>query len=114
MAPALPDGSTIEVAPRKVYFPGDVVAFATPDGSLRVHRVLGYGYGTSGWRLITKGDNAPWVDPPVAMGRVLGLVRGEDGLGSAHPVSLYHRASSLAFFLRKSVACLWKRMTASW
>ena len=110
MAPTLPDGSTVEVAPRNVYFPGDVIAFVATNGSLRVHRVLGYHRDASAWRLVTKGDNATWIDPPVAADQVLGLVRGGDCAKSVYNVSLRQRLTAMDFFFRKSVAWLWRRL----
>jgi len=110
MAPVLPDGSTVEVAPRNVYLPGDVIAFAAPNGSLRVHRVLGYHRDASGWKLVTKGDNATWIDTPVAAQQVLGLVRGSDCDRSVYDVSLRQRLMAMDFFFRKSVARLWRQL----
>ena len=110
MTPALPDGSTVQVAPRKIYLPGDVVAFASIDRPLRVHRVLGYYLARSGWKLITKGDHASWIDPPVSIDRVLGLVRGGDCAPSIYNVSLRERLASLWLFLRKSVTSLGKQL----
>ncbi len=110
MAPILPDGSTVEVAPRNIYLPGDVIAFAAPNGSLRVHRVLGYQRDTSGWKLVTKGDSATWIDTPIAVQQVLGLVRGGDCDRSVYNVSVRQRLTAMDFFLRKSVAWLWRRL----
>jgi len=106
MAPVLPDGSTVEVTPQKIYVPGDVIAFTAPNGSLRVHRVLGYHRDRSGWKLVTKGDNAAWIDPPVGLNRVLGCVHG----GAYHRVSLRQRCSAVAMYLRKSARSLWRRL----
>jgi len=110
MAPILPDGSTVQVAPRSVYLPGDVIAFAAPNGSLRVHRVLGYHRGASGWRLLTKGDNTTWIDSPVPVDQVLGLVRGGDCARSVYQVSWRERLTAMDFFCRKSVAWLWRQL----
>jgi len=110
MAPILPDGSTVEVAPRNVYLPGDVIAFAAPNGSLRVHRVIGYQPDVSGWQLVTKGDNTTWIDTPIAVDQVLGRVRGGDCDRSVYDVSLRQRLTAMDFFFRKSVAWLWRRL----
>ena len=110
MAPILPDGSTVEVAPRNVYLPGDVIAFAAPNGSLRVHRVIGYQLDASGWRLVTKGDNTTWIDTPIAVDQVLGRVRGGDCDRSVYDVSLRQRLTAMDFFFRKSVAWLCRRL----
>ena len=99
MAPDLSDGATVEISPRKFYFPGDVIAFLAPNGELRVHRVLGYRWK----RLVTKGDNASWIDPPIAFDRVLGLVRGGDCARSIYQVPFWHRLCSLRFFLRRLI-----------
>ncbi|HEV3077770.1 MAG TPA: S24/S26 family peptidase, partial [Thermoanaerobaculia bacterium] len=42
MAPRLRDGDRVAVAPARRYWPGDIVAFHTPQGRLALHRLLGY------------------------------------------------------------------------
>jgi len=103
MAPDLPDGATVEISPRRVYFPGDVIAFVAPKGELRVHRVLGYRWQLSHCRVVTKGDNASWIDPPVTLDQVLGLVRGGDCARSIYEVPVSHRFRGVGFLLRKLV-----------
>ncbi len=101
MAPDLPDGATVEVSPRRIYLPGDVIAFVAPKGELRIHRVLGYKWHSPHCCLITKGDNASWIDPPVALDQVLGLVRGGDCARSIYKVPISRRFSGVGFLLRK-------------
>jgi len=110
MAPTLADGSTVELMPRSFYLPGDVVAFRSPNQSLRVHRLLGYHRDNTGWKLVIKGDNATWIDTPVPVDRVLGRVCGGDCDRSVYNVSLRQRLACVAFFFRKSAAWLWKRL----
>lgn len=52
---------------------GDVVLFRRPDG-LVAHRVLRVRRSSDGVTLLTKGDNAPNVDPPVSMDQVIGRI----------------------------------------
>src|SRR5579862_4313473 len=40
MAPGLRDGDRVAVAPARRYWPGDIVAFHTPQGRLALHRLL--------------------------------------------------------------------------
>ncbi len=99
MAPDLPDGATVEVSPRRIYLPGDVIAFLGQKGELRVHRVLGYRWR----RLVTKGDYTSWIDPPVTHDQVLGLVRAGDCARSIYEVPISHRFRGVGFLFRKLV-----------
>jgi|HubBroStandDraft_3_1064219.scaffolds.fasta_scaffold03474_2 hypothetical protein len=72
MAPALPDGSEVEVAGAAIYWPGDVVAIAAPDGRLLLHRLLGYRLRGGRLACVTRGDGCAAPDPPVPPGRLVG------------------------------------------
>ena len=66
MAPRLRDGDRIEVAPAARYWPGDVVAFRTPQGRMAVHRLLGYRLCSGRWVCLTQGDRCDLPDSPLA------------------------------------------------
>jgi hypothetical protein len=69
MEPLFPDGASLRVRARRVYWPGDVVVFRTPAGDLAAHRVLG-------WRkagLVTKGDHCVLHDAPVRRADIVGV-----------------------------------------
>lgn len=74
MAPRLVEGDRLEIAPTRLYWPGDVVAFQNGDGHLIVHRLLGYRRHRGRLACITRGDAAPLPDAPVPLGHLLGRV----------------------------------------
>ena len=76
MVPLLADGQTVEIAGARRYRPGDVIAFASADGGLVVHRVIGYRPRRGRLLLQTRADASGRLDPPVEPARVLGRVRG--------------------------------------
>ncbi|QQR73812.1 MAG: S24/S26 family peptidase [Holophagales bacterium] len=102
MAPLLTDGMRIEVRARRVYFPGDLIAFAAGDG-LFVHRFLGYA-----WKgrllLLSQADNASRRDAVIDADRVLGRVCG----GEAPP-----RAIAVPLADRLRASALWVKWCAS-
>jgi hypothetical protein len=72
MAPRLRDGDRIEVAPARRYWPGDVVAFETPQGRIAMHRLLGYRLLAGSLALVTRGDRCREADAPLAAARLIG------------------------------------------
>lgn len=70
MAPRIADGQRVRIRAARVYWPGDILAFQSGDGRLRVHRLLGYAPGG----LVTRGDHCPCHDGAVRAARVLGRV----------------------------------------
>lgn len=74
MAPDLNDGQAVEVAPARLYWPGDVVVYATGDGRLLGHRFLGYYRRRGRWKMLIRADNARGPDPGVLGDQVLGRV----------------------------------------
>ena len=72
MAPRLRDGDRVAVAPARRYWPGDVVAFHTPQGRLALHRLLGYRLAAGRLACVTQGDRCSRPDPPLAPERLLG------------------------------------------
>ncbi len=76
MAPRLADGDRVEVAPARLYWPGDVLVFRSSDGRLRVHRFLGYRLHAGRLACVTRGDGCACRDFPVPLDGVLGRVAG--------------------------------------
>jgi hypothetical protein len=72
MAPRLRDGDRVAVAPARRYWPGDIVAFHTPQGRLALHRLLGYRLAAGRLACVTRGDRCSLPDPPLAPERLLG------------------------------------------
>lgn len=75
MEPWLSDGERVAVRRRRVYWPGDVVAFRDRRGRLVVHRLLGWRPARGGWRFHTQADAAPRADSSVPSTRLVGRVR---------------------------------------
>jgi hypothetical protein len=72
MAPRLRDGDLVAVAPARRYWPGDVVAFHTPQGRIAMHRLLGYRLLAGRLACVTRGDLCSDADRPLAPGQLLG------------------------------------------
>ncbi len=72
MAPRLRDGEVVEVAPARLYWPGDIVAFETPQGRLAVHRLLGFRLLRGRFAYVTRGDRSAAADSPVPPERLVG------------------------------------------
>ena len=72
MEPRIADGQRVRIVAARVYWPGDILAFQSGDGRLRIHRFLGYAPGG----LVTRGDRCPCHDGAVPAARVLGRVEG--------------------------------------
>jgi hypothetical protein len=80
MLPVLDSRSTgIEIVPGEAadIYPGDIVSYALPDGTIVIHRVLEVGYDDQGWYAYTKGDNNPLKDrDKVRFSQVQGVLVG--------------------------------------
>ena len=74
MAPGIAEGDRVEVAPARLYWPGDVIVFQAADGRWLVHRLLGWRWWQGGPAAVTRGDGCPCHDAPVPRGRILGRV----------------------------------------
>jgi hypothetical protein len=74
MLPLLQPGCRVVIAPRRIYLPGDIVAFRSDKGNLLVHRVLGYRPYIFGLYIQTAGDAAPSLDRPIRRADILGRV----------------------------------------
>lgn len=74
MAPQLNANQRVCVINRRLYWPGDVVAFRAWDGQLLVHRVLGYRLKGGRPELVTCADRASKNDVPIQLDQVIGKV----------------------------------------
>jgi hypothetical protein len=79
MSPWIADGDRVEVAPARLYWPGDVIVFRAPDDRWLVHRLLGWRWWKGSLAGVTQGDGCPCHDAPVPLHRVLGRVVGLAG-----------------------------------
>lgn len=95
MAPRIAEGDRVEVAPARLYWPGDVIVFRAADGRWLVHRLLGWRRLQGRLAAVTRGDGCPCHDAPVPFGQVLGRV-----VGPAGRVTPVGRLRSVASFLR--------------
>jgi len=83
MRPMLRDGDRVRLASvtKMNVRLGDVVLRVEPSGTI-IHRVVGWWPSREGWRILTKGDGARRLDPPLPPDRLVGLVaalvRGDD------------------------------------
>lgn len=75
MAPWLTDGERVAVERRRIYWPGDVVAFQDLRGRRVLHRVIGWRPSRKGLRILTQADVAPRADSSVPHRRVIGKAR---------------------------------------
>ena len=99
MAPRIADGDRVEVAPARLYWPGDVIVFRSADGRWLVHRLLGWRWWQGRPRRVTRGDGCPCHDAPVPFGRVLGRVVGTRPAGAV-PAACARRPAFLRLALR--------------
>lgn len=109
MLPLIEDGARVEISASGRYLPGDVIAFRRDDGQLSVHRVLGYRPGRGGWRIVTRGDAAGALDPPVDRQRVVGKVVGGDCPPRVSRVPIGDRLTAVARFTAAAVRSLFTR-----
>lgn len=98
MLPLLEDGDRVEIVARARYLPGDIVAFRRADQRLCVHRLLGFRPTRGGWRMVTRGDAARALDPPLEPEQVLGRIVGGDCATRAFRVPIRDRAVAIARF----------------
>lgn len=97
MTPALDAGGTVEIAPIRFPWPGDIVAFAAA-GRLVVHRVVGYRPRRLRLEIVTQADRSAAPDAPIPRARLLGRVLTR--------VSVADRAAALRRFARHVAARL--------
>ena len=75
MHPALRDGEIVTLRPALAYRPGDIVGVARADGTLTLHRLLGYRPSRRGLAVWTQADRADAPDPAALLARVKRLLR---------------------------------------
>ena len=89
MAPGLPDGAAVEIAPARRYWPGDVVAFGSAPEQLTLHRVIGWRLKGQRLVVLTQADSGASADSPIVpaaiVGRVLGVVGANGALSALTP-----------------------------
>jgi hypothetical protein len=110
MTPLLSDGARARVCPRRWYWPGDILVIHAADGTLLVHRLLGWYFRHGELRCLTQADAARRPDPGLTPCRILGKVSG----GLVHPlavrVPLRHRLWAWGRFLRHALRVLRRRI----
>ena len=108
MTPTLEDGQRVLIERRRLYWPGDILAFGV-DGDLRAHRLLGYRPSRSGWLAVLRPDSSlSGCDPPVEPRHVLGRVVARSP-GCAIDVTWRDRWRALSAFARLALRKLWRR-----
>lgn len=99
MVPALWSGAEVNVTRKRIYLPGDIIAFRSQDGTLLVHRLLTLYRKDGIWKVLAKPDRSRRSDAAVSISDILGHVRVSGG------ISLICRFRSLSiglFILLKS------------
>lgn len=114
MMPLLEDGARVRVAPRRTYWPGDVVVLHAAD-DLRAHRVIGWVPGRGGWRVVTQSDAAGSIaagghDDPVGRDQIVGRIIGGECSAALARIPLRHRLTALARFARQVARSLRRRL----
>ena len=98
MAPLAVSGAPVWVSHRKHYWPGDVLAFRAADGSLLLHRLIGFRPRAAALDLVTQGDSCSRHDVPVRIEDVIGKVSGGDCARELTHVPVTHRLKALFRF----------------
>jgi hypothetical protein len=104
MAPRLHDGDLVAVAPARRYWPGDLVAFHTPQGRIALHRMLGFRLLAGRLAYVTRGDRSASPDTPLAADRLLGR--------AAVPASLGERLRAVAALVGLALKAVRRRLAA--
>lgn len=107
MQPLLTDGARIEIRPRRLYLPGDLLAFAHGGRAFFVHRFLGYA-----WKgrvlLVTQADSASRRDRPVDPRQVLGRVCGGEVPRRAVVIPLADRLRAVSLWAKWGLCHLFR------
>jgi hypothetical protein len=88
MRPWLRDGDRVRLVPMTAeeMRVGDVVVRVNTAGPV-IHRFVGRWPSRQGWRLLTKGDGAPRLDPPARVDELVGRVVARVRDGRAEPLA---------------------------
>ena len=97
MEPVIPEEAEIVVSARRHYFPGDILAFNSAIGDLRVHRLIGFYVRRGRLLLQMRADASGTIDQAVTRDQVIGRVIGLPG---PYSVPLTGRLSAVASFFR--------------
>jgi hypothetical protein len=100
MAPLVSPGADVRIRAARLYWPGDVVAFASRAGELTLHRLIGYRLRGGRLAAITMPDNERHPDASIPLTRVLGRLCGGDCDRRAVDVPLVDRWRALARLAR--------------
>jgi hypothetical protein len=100
MSPLVNEGDFVEVSRERFYWPGDVIAFRTPDRRLLLHRVIGYWRHSHRLGLVTQGDSCSSCEASFGFDRVIGRITGGDGAASLVSIPFKHRLWTLGRFTR--------------
>lgn len=84
MVPALYSGVEVNVTRKRIYLPGDIIAFRSQDGTLLVHRLLTIYRKDGIWKALAKPDRSVRSDAAVAIGDILGQIRISGGIPIIH------------------------------
>ena len=113
MAPLAANGALLEISRKKLYWPGDVIAFHAANGGLLLHRLIGFSPRAGSVELVTQGDACCAHDAPVRAEQVIGKVSGGECAREMIEVPLAHRVRALGRFFRLVVARLQRALQAS-
>jgi Peptidase S24-like len=102
MAPRLRDGQRVEVAPARRYWPGDIVAFETPQGRIAVHRLLGCRRLNGRLVYLTRGDRSAMADSPVPPDHLVGR--------TLTPPAVAERARAVLALLAMALCAIRRRL----
>ena len=97
MEPVIPAEAEIVVSARRRYWPGDIIAFRSALGELRVHRLIGFHRQRGRTLLQMRADATGTLDQLVGSEQIIGKV-----IGNPRPltVSLSSRIAAVARFAR--------------
>lgn len=109
MRGCLKDGDEVCVAPRRLYWPGDVLVLHGEKDQIIVHRLVGYRPTRNGWRMVTKGDAVRSFDAPVARASVIGRVTAGFGPDGEPKEIRGRRFWSICLFLTGGLQALFRR-----
>lgn len=106
MEPIISEEAEVVVSARRWYWPGDIVAFHSTVGELRVHRLIGYYLRRGRLLLQMRADASGTVDQPIALDRVIGQVTGTPSPLRITPTT---RLSALTSYCRLRLGKLLRR-----
>ncbi|NNL94864.1 MAG: hypothetical protein HKO64_04525 [Xanthomonadales bacterium] len=109
MEPVILDGDHVQSRKQSLYWPGDIITYAKPNGLLVSHRFLGY-VKRAGWKLLTQADNSQTHDGLILPSQVLGRVVSVSESGMS--VSLVARIIALGRFSKAVIKAVLRKAYA--